>query len=145
MVLARTAVLTAALMCSAGLAACGDVTSPAAAPAPAPAVLTAQTRAQLAPVLDLNAAEQFFRTMSQRDADRVLTDMGFVVDHPPAETRRVLVPVRSTNPAIQRLLDQMLAPYRKTLPNGGADDPAQSYLGRPHAQAAQVEAERGHP
>ena len=80
---------------------------------PAPAVLSPDVRAQLARVFDVRAAERFFQTMSQADADRVLTDMGVVVGPPPAETRSVAVPVSSTDPAVQAAVHAMWAPSRR--------------------------------
>lgn len=80
---------------------------------PAPAVLSPEARAQLAPVFDVQAAAKFFQTMSQEDANRRLEDMGVVLGQPPAETRDVVVPVSSTNPATQALLNQMWAPARR--------------------------------
>jgi hypothetical protein len=94
------------LMCAA--AACGDqpaLTSPS--PQPTPAALSPAMRQQLTPLFDLRAAEQFFQTMSQADADRVLADMGFHAGQPPAETKHVTIPIRSTDPARQDLLDRM--------------------------------------
>lgn len=81
---------------------------------PAPAVLSPEVQAQLAPVFDVQAAELFFHSMPQADADRVLRDMGVVVGQPPAETRRVVVPVSSTDPAVQAVLERMWAPSRRS-------------------------------
>jgi hypothetical protein len=80
---------------------------------PAPAVLSPDVRAQLARAFDVRAAERFFQTMSQADANRVLIDMGVVVGQPPAETRHVTVPVSSTDPAVQAAVDAMWAPSRR--------------------------------
>jgi hypothetical protein len=105
---------------------------------PAPAVLSPEVRAQIAPVFDLPAAEQFFHTMSQADADRVLMDMGVVVGQPPAETRDVSVPVSSTDPAMQAVIERMWAPSRRMSREGKT--PALQYPGPDTASSG-----RGHP
>jgi hypothetical protein len=119
------------LMCAAA-AACGDqpaLTSPS--PQPTPAALSPAMRQQLTPLFDLRAAEQFFQTMSQADADRVLAGMGFYAGQPPAETEHVTIPIRSTDPARQDLLDRMWAPYWKQLAAGAVHDTTLPYPGRP--------------
>lgn len=105
---------------------------------PAPAVLTPEVRAQLAPVFDLPATEEFFHSMSQADADRVLMDMGVVVGQPPVETRNVSVPVSSTDPAMQAVIERMWAPSRRMSREGKT--PALQYPVPDTANSG-----RGHP
>lgn len=107
---------------------------------PAPAVLTPAVMAQLAPVFDVRAADEFFRSMPQEDADRVLADMGVVVGEPPAETLRVMVPVTSHDPVVQEVLDRMWAPSIKNV-RSGSSDPALAFPGR----AVPPDAGRGQP
>lgn len=103
----------------------GCVDQPTTPAHPAPAVLSPETREQLAPVFDVQAAARYFHTMPQADAERVLEDMGVVVSTPPAETRRIVVPVTSTDSTVQAVLDQMWAPSR----NGGSDTNGLKYPG----------------
>jgi len=124
----RSRVLLLAM--SLGLVAGGGCVEQATAPRPypVPAVLSPEARAQLAPTFDVQAAEGFFQRMSQEDADRILQDMGVVLGTPPAETREVTVPISSSDPAVQALLDQMWAPSRTTVPNDSAG--GSRYLGQ---------------
>jgi hypothetical protein len=101
------------------LGGCSDVPT-LDSPRPVPAVLTPEARAGVAPALDLDAAAAFFRTMPPKDADRLLSDMGFPAGEPPAETRRVVVPVSSSDPAVQARVDRMMRPYWKKLHADGA-------------------------
>jgi hypothetical protein len=118
------------------MGACGD--QPALSrqsPTPAGATLSPTIRQQLTTVFDTRAAEQFFQTMSQADADRVLADMGFYAGQTPAETEHVSVPMRSTDAATQAVLDRMWAPYWRQLPAGAAHAAALPYPGRPTTPA----------
>ena len=122
------------LLLSTTAGACGEqpaLTPPS--PRPAAAELSPAIQQQLRQVLDLRAANQFFHSMSQADADRVLADMGFYAGQPPAETEHVTIPIRSTNSAIQNVLNRMWAPYWKQLPGGALRDSTLPYPGRPGA------------
>lgn len=62
--------------------------------------------------------------------------MGFYAGQPPVETEHVTIPIRSTNPAIQDVLNRMWAPYWKQLPGSAVRDPTLPYPGRPAAPVA---------
>ncbi|HEX9939443.1 MAG TPA: hypothetical protein VGB15_20035 [Longimicrobium sp.] len=133
------------LVIAGGLSACGE--HPAlsrSAPVPQPPAHLAPTlRAQLSPFVDVSAAQRFFQTMSQADADRLLAGMGFPQKNVPGETRDVLIPIRSSDPRTQATLDRMWLPYWRLLPREAVEQAEQPYAGRWLAKAAQPSVEKG--
>lgn len=142
-ILSRATCRRLILLLSTGVAACGEqpaLTPPP--PRPAAADLSPAIQQQLTQALDLRAAYQFFHSMSQADADHVLADMGFYAGQAPTETEHVRIPIQSTNPTIQDVLNRMWAPYWKQLPRSALHDATLPYPGRPVAATAAHPAEQ---
>ena len=103
----------------------------------APARLTPEIQAQLAPYFDVSAAQEYFRTMPQAQADSILIGMGFRTGGPPENTEGVQIPIRSSNAETQRSLDRMWAPYWQLLPTDVTQSSNLPYPGREMVKSEQ--------
>ena len=97
---------------------------------PRPVPLSVEARTYLRQRFDIDAVEELLATMHSAEQNEFLAQLetpGFVE---PGETTEVAIPIRSSDPARQALLDRIWAPFWEHLPAEALDQPGHPYPGR---------------
>jgi hypothetical protein len=98
--------------------------------------LPLEVRERLRKRFDVDALEELLGTTSVPEREEILRQLG-VSGEREAETGSVVVPMRSTDPARQALLDRIWAPFWSHLPPDALDRNDLPYPGRELARARQ--------
>lgn len=93
-----------------------------------------EIRERLQKRFGVDALEELLGTMPVAEREEILRQLG-VSGEPEAETGSVVVPMRSTDPARQALLDRIWAPFWSHLPPDALDRDDLPYPGRELARA----------
>jgi hypothetical protein len=101
---------------------------------PSPVSLSPDVRGRLQKRFDVDALEELLGTMSVAERAEVLSQLGGSGNRE-AETTDVVVPMRSTDPVRQALLDRVWAPFWSHLPPEALDRDDLPYPGRELARA----------
>jgi len=130
------ATLSAALMIAACERTPATIMTQNPSHAPRPTCLSSEIRDRLGVRFDVAALEELLGTMPASEQQDLLNSLGASGTAPAGgETRDVSVPVRSTDPVRQALLDRVWAPFWETLPPEMLDRIDLPYPGRELAKA----------